>query len=489
MSLHLLLEASAPKRLPKCLAPIAALILAAAVAGFVSALPRTRSLSWADLISSATARVFAVFIAASVVIWTSYSIVDREQRASAGFVAVQVSAAALWLAPLVLFLRESSPWAIPISAILACAAAQLFDQPQKFLAESISQRPPLSLNGYVLSAPLGLPEFRSSFFAAAALIAQVGVVAAFAGDMFTAALLVGFSCAFWAWWFPRKSNAQISRAQQLKRLLSVMALSIVLTAGGLIGYLRKVPRLHGYGVASLIRRIHPAPRERTAQELGRSPGSTAHASEGMIAGRAEGNSGIILWPEKLVRTKLVAPSPILGNGGLNVSPNSKPLVIPFDGVYWFFKAPDTQPPRSSRQAHGSPDVLNIRSTDFRPLSMEAHQSLGNAVDLHCCGKIQIMIRNADRYPGTVSLGLILIDTSAPGKPSQSLGRVAVESSEPWRIYETQRLTRETLNFMIPANPGIRRFDEFKVLFRLDDARADYGAKVAIDHFVLVPRGI
>ncbi len=48
---------------------------------------------------------------------------------------------------------------------------------------------------------------------------------------------------------------------------------------------------------------------------------------------------------------------------------------------------------------------------------------------------------------------------------------------------------ETLTFPIPSKPSIRRFDEMKIVFRLDAFRADDGAKVAIDHFVLVPRGL
>jgi hypothetical protein len=372
-----------------------------------------------------------------------------------------------------------------MSATLARAATQLFGQPQNFFsATSLSQSPVLSLNDYALSAPVAPLTFRSVPFATASLIAELGIVAGFVGYPLTAALLVGASCAFWAWCFPREPNVQTSRATRFKRLLIAMALSIIFTAGGLIGYLRKAPRLYGYGIPSLIHGIHRAPAVQ-----GRRPASSAQASEAPATGANEGNPGIILWPEKLVRTKLVAPSAVLGDGWLNRSRSSKPLVIPFDGVYWFFKAPDIGPPLSSRQAHGSPELLNIRSTDFRPLSMEAHENLGSTIDLDCCDKVEVVIRSADRYPGTVSLELVLINGSVPGKPSQSLGRIMVESSQRWKIYGTQPLTRETLRFTIPANPAIRRFDELKVLFRLDSARADYAARIAIDHFVLVPRGL
>jgi hypothetical protein len=483
MSLHFLLEASAPKRLPSYLGPIVALILAAVVAGFITVLPRTRSLSWAELISSAAVHVVAVFLTATVAVWTLYLTVDRDHRVDARLVGLRASTAALWLTPLALFIREGSAWAIVISAALACTAAQFFGQPPNLLGET-SQSPVLSLHDYALTAPVALFTFRSFSFSATALIAEAGIVATFAGYVFTGPLLVGISSAFWAWSFPREATAQTSRTTKLKPMLLVMALSVLFTAGGLIGYLRKVPLLQGYGIASLTHKVHRAPQQRSDGLEG-----SARASEGPAAGDVEGHPGIILWPEKLVRTRLVAPSAILRNGWPNGNRISKPLVIPFNGVYWFFKAPDIRPPRSSRQAQGSPELLNIRSTDFRPLFMEAHQNLGSEIDMDCCGKIQIVIRNADRYPGTVSLELILIDSSVPGKPSQSLGSVFVESSQPWGIYETQPLRRETLNFMIPANSAIRRFDELKVRFRLDRSRADDGARIAIDRFVLVPRGL
>ena len=123
-------------------------------------------------------------------------------------------------------------------------------------------------------------------------------------------------------------------------------------------------------------------------------------------------------------------------------------------------------------------------------TMEAHEHLGNMLDLDCCSKIQIAIRNADHYPETVSLELVLINASVPGKPSQSLGTMMVKSTRPWKLYdEPAKPVSETLNFVIPTHASIRRFDEVMVVFRLDAARADAGPKIAIDRFVLVPRGL
>jgi cyanate lyase len=65
----------------------------------------------------------------------------------------------------------------------------------------------------------------------------------------------------------------------------------------------------------------------------------------------------------------------------------------------------------------------------------------------------------------------------------------VKSKPTWKLYEKESPTRETVNFAIPANPTIRRFDEVKIVYRVDAFRADDGAKIAIDRFVLVPQGL
>src|SRR5215472_857023 len=203
--------------------------------------------------------------------------------------------------------------------------------------------------------------------------------------------------------------------------------------------------------------------------------------------RGPGSYGILLWPEHETYTKLIAPTPAAETGRYNFSRNSSPLVIPFNGVYWFFQAPDRQPPENSRHAKASPDKVVIRSTDRRPLSIEAHDHLGNLIDLSCCSQVQIAIRNQDRYPDSVSLELVLIDTSLRLKPSESLGRMMVKSTLPWSLYKERPAASETLNFPIPSRPPLRQFDEVKIVFRLDASRADTAARIAIDHLVLVPR--
>ena len=117
--------------------------------------------------------------------------------------------------------------------------------------------------------------------------------------------------------------------------------------------------------------------------------------------------------------------------------------------------------------------------------MEAHHKLDKAIDLSCCSKIQIAIWNTDRYPGTVALEVILINTEQPRllSQSQSLGTAAVKSS-PGALP-----VRETLEFTVPITRALERFNEFKVVFHRDRKRLDKSARIEIDRFVLVPASL
>jgi hypothetical protein len=164
-----------------------------------------------------------------------------------------------------------------------------------------------------------------------------------------------------------------------------------------------------------------------------------------------------------------------------------PLSIPFDGVYWFFRWPDKHPSRNAHVAHGSPEEFNIRSSDGRPLVMEAHQYLGTQINLNCCRKIQVEIQNADHYPGTVSVELILRNTSLPGKPSLSLGALPVSPDRPWKLYDDRVPGSEVLSFSISDSSALQQFDEFTVVFRLAPDRSLLAARIGIKRFILAPR--
>ena len=205
-------------------------------------------------------------------------------------------------------------------------------------------------------------------------------------------------------------------------------------------------------------------------------------------GRSErsGYPGIVLWPKNIEHVKLIAP-PASANVLPTLGLHPTAVSIPFDGVFWFFRWPDTHPSRRAHVAHGSPDEFNIRSTDSRPLLMEAHQYLGTQIQLSCCRQIQVELRNADHYPGTVSVELILRNTSLAGKPFLSLGTMPVSPNRPWKLYEEHTSGNEVLTFPIAGSTSVHQFDEFTVVFRLTPDRSLLAARIGIERFILVPR--
>jgi hypothetical protein len=480
-----LVGTSAPRPFPKWLPHVGGLLAAAFVASFVSHLPLVHTLSPGEILGLAFENVLEVFLASAAVAWGLCTIRPRPSGADTRRLILRTSLDALWLAPLALFIREDSLWAMPMAAVFVTRAVRSFRLLQDEPAPTDREESPLLFHRNALGPPQSSAFWQQASGAAATLCAEAGAIAALAGYSFTSAFLVGIASAVWTWSFTKGAQSDSGQPRSsYSRPLPLVVLAIVITAAGLIQYLPHSFRIRGFGVPSRYHARQGFPQGAQHVQPGREK-----TSEGSVMAAREGDPGIVLWPEKQTLTKLVAPAPVFGNG-LLTNRSAKPLEIPFEGVYWFFKAPDVHPPRSSRQAHGSPEMLDIRSVDRRPLSMEAHEHLGNMLDLDCCSRIQIAIRNADHYPETVSLELVLINASVPGKPSQSLGTMMVKSTRPWKLYdEPAKPVSETLNFVIPAHASIRRFDEVMVVFRLDAARADAGPKIAIDRFVLVPRGL
>ena len=112
--------------------------------------------------------------------------------------------------------------------------------------------------------------------------------------------------------------------------------------------------------------------------------------------------------------------------------------------------------------------------------------LFRSIDLNCCRQVQVEIRNADRYPGTVSLELYVMATDSPGSPSLSLGTLPVQSAPDLKADPVQPVP-ELLQFSIPEDEALDACNELKVVFRRDRSRADKSARVAIERFVLVPK--
>jgi len=195
--------------------------------------------------------------------------------------------------------------------------------------------------------------------------------------------------------------------------------------------------------------------------------------------------GVILWPPPIKKTEIVPPKP--HSTSFAIGRASKPVVIPFDGQYWYFKAPSKRPGPRAHIAHGRATYVNVHSTDSAPLSMEAYQNLGTAIDLGCCSEIDIAITNADVRPGTIALGIRLSDSDSIGEPSLDLGERTIVSSNAPQISLNRPPVDEILRFPIPRSTTIHQFNEITIIFLSSRERAQAGAKVSIQSFTLIPR--
>jgi len=473
---------------------LAGLVTAGAVCDLVCGAARTPSLSWGGVVMSAAVCVLAAFLAGAAAARVLCAIVPGASRFNIRQLVLNVACAAVWVAPLTLFLQERSALGMAVAAVLAAAATLSFSAFHGVSGEAVpANDSPGLLAEQVFVAfrarPLVrelLPAFCVVACAEAAALAQMTSHTVIAVGLSGASSAVfARSLALKVW--PQESQLGGSAERKSHPFLA-LELALVFAMIGLLPFLR--PGMGGgFGWAGNPSRHVFSSSAASGHEDDADAGDSGRQSfESTASDLSTGYAGIILWPNQQQLVKLVAP-PVPSRSSFVLGARSSILSIPFNGVYWIFKFPDSHPPRKSHTAHGSPEEFNIRSTDGRPLRLEAHQNLATLIDLSCCSGIQVAIQNADRYPGTVSLELIVRNTTLPGKPSQSLGTALVASTRPWRLYGERPVVGEVLNFSIPPDLKLRQFDEITVVFRLSPDRSILAAKIAVNRFILLPRGM
>jgi hypothetical protein len=190
-----------------------------------------------------------------------------------------------------------------------------------------------------------------------------------------------------------------------------------------------------------------------------------------------GLTGVILWPEVKETPTLVAPLPVWDNLTRDVF--TAPLTIPFSGEYWLFRRPYMRPPTNSFLQRGSPSKLFFKTIGGDPLFMQARQQLPLPVPLSCCERIRMEIHNADPRSASILIELILVDSSTSPPRELRLGTSPVGQPKE---------SSEQLQFSIPSLTPIQKFDAIRVIFHRNLANMDRSARIAIDRFVLIPKG-
>ncbi len=253
------------------------------------------------------------------------------------------------------------------------------------------------------------------------------------------------------------------------------------------GMARPAARASAAAVLALLILI-PLLLARFAQMKGgvetRAQAATRTRAEGETGTAADPYQGIVLFT---VQEKKKELPPLPMQRDLLRAGRAKPLVIPFDGSYWYFQAPQHGPGAHPHLAHGDPVAVNIYSTGWIPLAMQAHQTLAQPVDLRPAGALQVTVRNGDNRMGSIDMGVLLTDSTTPGKPSLYLGTQPIASTEPDHFAFKSSAVTDVIRYAIPGRRVIGKFDGITVLFFPDATRATLGARIGIQQFELMPR--
>jgi hypothetical protein len=255
------------------------------------------------------------------------------------------------------------------------------------------------------------------------VIMQAGLVSLASGHSWSAAALLSAGVLLFLVRHPfvrgsAKSRRRFSRSSLLQTAAVFFLISTALTP-----FLQKA-----YGLRSLASLLitTPAPLPRHTPEF-------ALGSD---------YSGVILMLPSKPHPRIEPPTPSDQTNNFSTA-LQKPVIIPFDGVYWYFKQPDTRPKADARIQDGDPIKANVRSTDHRELAMEAHQTLPNPISGDCCHAMRIELLNGDDRPGLIRIELRLRDTSGNPGSSLLLGSIPIPSSQLQHIPLNRTAPRST----------------------------------------------
>jgi hypothetical protein len=332
---------------------------------------------------------------------------------NSGDATVRLVAGAAWFAPLVIFGFLGSAWVLGVVVVMAATVTRAFRYFGS--AENVSgvSRPVSTISQSLPNKMFESADPPSSFRPLLwpfliAICVQAGAVIAVAGYKLLAAMVLGTSTTMLAWSFPLPAAGSGSARGRRWFLGLALALALVLTAIGL------APFLEYQGSASragaLVRAVLHAIFGGKAMQSS-APPKSAEVKDLNATGTYK---GVILWPQEPHAIMLAPPPPEMPSG-FAIPGRDNPLSLPFHGVYWFYKFPDTRPPEHSYKVRGSPEKMGMHSSDEYPLLMEAHQDISSLIDLKCCGRVQVAVHNADRHPGTVSLELRLRNRTPAGQ--------------------------------------------------------------------------
>jgi hypothetical protein len=487
------------------LVQLASLLVTGCIIWFANLVPRLRHASFVSLVLEAVGYALLAWVWSAAIALGLYLVMPREEREDMAQIALRTSSVAVWFAPATILLSRFSPAALAAALVLAVSATRLLISqwrqtlPPQPAPSAFSPHVPGNFADCELPPQVSMRDLSRGI--AVSLAIQGGVVAflfhypllASALFVLSAALLTAFSVTVGA--------ASAGRPPSLPRSILGAAMTLLLavgiTVGGSPGVLLRGTSWNwgsdpngSPGILAMWRAVFrkvyygEQPADGALPVMAAAKPHPPEINPGQAAPPG-GYPGVILWPEVKPVTTLIAPLPAFATAP-GAAQAVQPFSIPFSGEYWMYRWPYAHPPRESYFQRGSPASLAFSTTDHMPLAMEARHKLDTPIELHCCSKIQLQIWNADRYPGTVALELVVADAEHPGTAPLSLGDALVSS-----VVDQSKNpilpVHEVLNYSLPARATLTQFDEFRVTFHRARVRSDKSARVEIDRFVLVPR--
>jgi hypothetical protein len=451
---------------------MAGLVNALIVAVLLCRLPASHHPSLMGLLFRAAAYVLLGALAGTAGAWAYW-----RHAASSGariplpfrLFALLCAAGWVWVPAIVLLAAQEAP----VAAVVASLAAALLAVGLRRAIPVLTETPADSEDRELFAATLRTPRREAQGYVIAGCIYLAGF-ALNDREHLAASGLLALSAFLFVWQLtqapPRPVHARFGNTRASLRLVRIAFPAILVTLWALFDGVSYRNRLG---------------ESNTASAHGNSASASSPKPTYFDAATAlDGYESIVLWPEP-PKKEIIAPVQ------LTPEPNdphlTKPLVIRFNGAYWYFQPPSDKPGPHAHITHGSPLAVDIHSTTYIPLTMEAHQSLARPLRLGCCGAIEVEIENRDNRPGPLALALLLTDTASAGKPSLYLGQQPILSSDPSRFVVKSAPVHETLRFAIPAHSSLKKFDELTLVVMSDPLRLDMGARIAIAQFELQPR--
>jgi len=381
----------------------------------------------------------------------------------------------VWIPALVILSEELSP----ASAFVAMIAAFIFTSGLRRVSSSAPGPLP-----HLASEQGDVSLFAESLYSApvevygyvVALSVYAGAAALCIRAYFAGTVLFVLAASVFAWKKTIPQGQGFDHRQEYKRaalrLARVVIPALFVTLWAL---------LDGVAHRDLLAEASSGSTPRAGNSLKKNPLQSHDHTATVGAG---GYEGVILWPHQDKRWAL---PPIAAKDVALVSGTKEPLVILFNGPYWYYQAPHKFPGSTAHKSNGTPLEFQIRSNNFVPLVMNAHQHLSAAVPVERCGEITVGIENFDNTAGEISLGVLLTDGAATKVSTVYLGEQSIVSSQSEHFALKRAPVFETLHFTIPTHTQIRKFDEITVLVLPGVEHALNAPKIAIQNFELYPR--